>query len=126
MKEIDFSGMTAKELVEFYNSIYPDKPVKKFSSKETALKRCAAAAAEVKGKKLSNGVKKSWADPEVRVRRSQRHGVKVDGVEFTSLQAAYREFGLDQKDHRAFRMELKASMPKKLERHGKTWQAFER
>ena len=122
----DFKDMTAKELVEFYNSVYPDKPVKKFSNKATALKRCEAAAAEVKGNKLSNGVKKSWADPDVRERRSQRHAVKVDGVEFTSLQAAYREFGLDQKDHRAFRIELKACMPNKLERHGKTWVAFER
>ena len=126
MKAVNFDDMTTKELVEFYNSTNPEKKVKKFSNRATALKRCAAAAAEVKGTKLSAGVKKSWADPEVRERRSQRHAVKVDGVEFTSLQAAYREFDLDQKDHRAFRKELKAAMPKKLERHGKTWVAFER
>lgn len=121
-----FDDMTTKEMVEFYNSVYPDKPVKKFASKAVALKRCEAALADVKSNTLSNGVKKSWADPEVRTRRSQRHGVKVDGVEFSSLQAAYREFGLDQKDHRKFRVELKAAAPKSLKRHDRTWVAFER
>jgi hypothetical protein len=36
-----------KELIEFYNSVNPEKPVKKFADRQTALKRCIALLAEI-------------------------------------------------------------------------------
>jgi hypothetical protein len=132
-------NLTIPELTKIFNANSgPDvNEIKKFANKTTAIERTTAALAEVPvydGKTapvsttttLSEGVAKSWLDPDVRERRSQRHGVKVDGTEFPSIEAAYREFKLDMKTHRKLRMELKACMPKKIKQHGKTWQAFER
>jgi hypothetical protein len=137
-------NLTAANLVAIYNANSGSdvKNIKKFINKPTAIERTAEVLADVPefdgevttpvpdgngdNSALSAGVAKSWTDPDVRKRRSQRHGVKVAGKEFPSLQAAYREFGLDEKDHREFRMLLKSDCSKKHKRHGKTWQAFER
>jgi len=135
--------LTVPQLTAIYNanSGKDVKTIKKFANKPIAIERTAEILADVPefdgeavpvpdgngdNSALSAGVAKSWADPDVRKRRSQRHGVKVAGKEFPSLQAAYREFDIDMKDHREFRMLLKADCSKKIKRHGKTWQAFER
>lgn len=135
----ELGNLTMPELAALYNanSAADVNEIKKFASKAKAVERVAEILAEIPvydGKTkpasttttLAEGVAKSWTDPDVRARRSQRHGVKVNGKEFPSLQAAYREFELDEKDHREFRMLLKADCSKKIKRHGKTWQAFER
>lgn len=133
----ELSNFKAAELVDIYNKL-AGADIKRFANKATAIERVEAAMEEagiptydgtpvvIADNALSLGVAKSWTDPDVRARRSQRHGVKVAGKEFPSLQAAYREFDLDMKDHREFRMALKADTSKKIKRHGKTWQAFER
>jgi len=131
----ELQNIKLTELAEIYN-VLAGTSIQKFASKTVAVERIQHALLEFEvpiyeGQakpvfaKLSAGVAKSWEDPAVRAQRSQRHACLVDGVEFPSLQAAYREFDLDQKDHREFRKELKTSL-KSIKRHGKTWKLFER
>lgn len=66
----------------------------------------------MKNHNISEGVRKSWEDPEVRDRRSQRHGVSVlrNGLpvgEYTSLYQAFKALGLPIKKHIPFRNKLK-------------------
>jgi hypothetical protein len=58
--------------------------------------------------KRSEGVKTSWLDPEVAAARAQRNNVKVDGVVYQSVRAAFKALGLNDAKHIAFRLELKA------------------
>lgn len=68
----------------------------------------------------SEGVAKSWLDPEVKAKRAQRNGVRVDGVEYKSVTKAFEALELPLKMHVKFRMELKAAG--KLEEFGHTWE----
>lgn len=146
----EVSNFTMAELTAIHNKL-TGSSIKKFSDKATAVERVerdleesevpvyeagSAPAKKAKAEKLpvdpetkhanlSAGVAKSWADPAVRAQRSKRHGVKVDGVEYTSVLKAFIALELDEKEHRAFRKEVKASA-KPIKRYGKTWQSFER
>lgn len=134
----ELQNLKLTELAGIYNAT-TGSDIKKFANKTTAVERVENALVEAEvpeydGKAepapvrttLAEGVARSWTDPDVRRRRSERHGVKVNGEEFPSLQAAYRHFGLDEKDHREFRKELKANEGKAIKRHGKSWVAFKR
>jgi hypothetical protein len=106
---------TAKtvELVSFYNA-HAAKPVKKFSDRATAEKRVAAiletltvtAPTTATGISRSEAIAKSWTNPETRHKRSLRHPVAVDGVEYTSVRMAFLALNLDLKKHIAFRVGL--------------------
>lgn len=118
---------TIKELVEVYNDAAKklDEPlVIRFSSKAAGLKRVekilkrveelAPAKEEKETHKdisaheaRSAGVARSWKDPEVRAKRSQRNGVIVNGEEFRSVPAAFAHFDLPMKEMIPFRLYLK-------------------
>jgi len=58
---------------------------------------------------ISEGVKKSWANPEVAAARAKRDAVSVEGKgEFKSVAAAFKALNLPMAKHIKFRMELKA------------------
>lgn len=127
---IDVTKATTKELVAFYNAENPDAPIKKFADRKTAERRCAALikqladrkAAERRSDKPSRAA--SWADPVVRAKRCKRHFVRVDGVEYNSVRAAFVALGLPLGQHIAFRMELKATGH--LNGYRRSWEIFEK
>ena len=57
----------------------------------------------------SAAVSESWKDEAVRAARSARHKVIVDGKEYNSVPAAFRELELPRSRMIAFRKELKAA-----------------
>lgn len=84
----------------------------------------APAATEAPTDKVrSEAISESWKDPEVKAKRSARHFVRVDGVEYRSVRAAFVALSLPLNQHIKFRMALKAAG--KLESYGKSWEAFE-
>jgi hypothetical protein len=80
-----------------------------------------ARAAEIAAKRAA-GTSATWQDPEVRAKRTQRHGVEVDGVYYKSVGDAYLQLGLPMSKCIAHRIELK-SLPEGTvdEEYGKTW-----
>lgn len=79
--------------------------------------------AKAKNEKRSEGVAKSWQDPEIKAKRSQRNKVLVDGVEYKSVTQAFKALDLPLKAHVKFRGELKAAG--KLEAYDRTWEIVE-
>jgi hypothetical protein len=73
---------------------------------------------------LSESVAATWLDPAVRAARSERNGVKVDGVQFLSVGEAFRKLGLPMGVHISFRGKLKAAG--KLEAYDKKWEITDR
>lgn len=71
----------------------------------------------------SEAIAKTWLDEEVRAKRSTRHIVKVDGVEYRSVRAAFVALNLPLKEHIKFRMELKVEGD--LNAYGRKWVAIE-
>lgn len=72
----------------------------------------------------SEGIARSWADPKVAAKRSERHGVEVkvkgeDKMYFGSVRKAYLELGLPLSGHIKFRIHLKEK--KTLKENGRTW-----
>lgn len=63
--------------------------------------------------KRAAAIQKTWEDPEVKAKRSQRHAVRVvkgkRRYEFRSVRAAFVELDLPLKEHIRFRMALKAA-----------------
>lgn len=57
----------------------------------------------------SAAVAKSWKNKDVAAARSVKHKVKVAGVEYRSVLAAFEALKLDVNKHIGFRAELKAS-----------------
>lgn len=65
-----------------------------------------------KNQNISEGVRKSWEDPEIRKKRMQKNAVKVHrhGTfigDFTSLRQAFKVLGLPDSKHIPFRIKLK-------------------
>ena len=65
-----------------------------------------------KNQNISEGVRKSWEDPEVRKKRQQHHAVRVHRNstlvgEFSSLYQAFKILGLPVSRHIPFRIKLK-------------------
>lgn len=76
----------------------------------------------------SEGVKRSWFNEEVKIKRSTRHAVKVKGRdgqvnEFRSVRQAFAELGLPLSKHIRFRMELKEEG--QLNAYGYSWEVIE-
>lgn len=72
----------------------------------------------------SEGIARSWTDPKVAAKRSERHGVEVKPkgepwMYFGSVRKAYLELGLPLSGHIKFRIHLKEK--KTLKENGRTW-----
>lgn len=81
-----------------------------------AIRRNAGAGAR------AFGGAESWADPAVRAARLTRHQVRVDGVLYRSVAAAFEALGLPMSKHIAFRGQLKAAG--KLAGFGREWEVM--
>ena len=57
--------------------------------------------------KRSKGIAASWLNPETAAKRKQRHGCRVDGVEYRSVPAAFDALGLPGKHMQMVRAQLK-------------------
>lgn len=68
---------------------------------------------------ISEAVKKSWENPKVAEKRSQRSMVRVDGVEFSSIAAAFTKFNIPHTKLGKFRKELKEL--ERMDAFGKSW-----
>lgn len=101
-------------------------PAKASTTGASELARQAASIAKSAAKKKaekeatvsrSDAIKVSWEDPAVKAARSIKNKVKVGGVEYRSLKAAFEALNLPVKKHLAFRLELKAAGRKTFEGH---------
>lgn len=71
---------------------------------------------------LSKSVKASWKNPEVALRRTAKHHVRVRGHgEFRSVCAAFKELHLPLSQHTAFRADLKRSGAASFRFEGKSY-----
>ncbi len=68
----------------------------------------------------SAGIAKSWENPEIAAKRAQRSAVEVDGVQYGSVNKAYKALELDTKDLIQFRMLLKETGSQK-DADGRKW-----
>lgn len=66
----------------------------------------AEREAEIAAKRAA-GTSRTWDDPEVRAKRTARHGIEVDGVYYKSVAEAYRVLELPMSKHIAHRIDLK-------------------
>jgi hypothetical protein len=123
---MNISTASAAELVAFFNANCERagmKPVKKFADRKTAERRVDAMIAALPAAKIdkdekpsgsiSEGVKASWSNPEVKAARSERTNIFAGraGQEmqyFRSVREAFRFFGLPDSKHIKFRMAFKA------------------
>jgi len=107
---LNVENATTKELVAYYNE-HAEKPVKKFADRKTAERRVNELIASMDkpiAQVRSEAIAKSWEKPEVKAKRRQRSAVKVDGVEYRSVRAAFGALKLPLNEHIAFRMQLKS------------------
>jgi cell wall-associated NlpC family hydrolase len=74
---------------------YHKRTGKEYVAPDTAARSAAIAA--------------SWADPAVKAARSERHHVRVHGVEYRSVREAFKALSLPDSQHIKFRMTLKAA-----------------
>lgn len=138
---IDIKNAKTSELVSFYNR-HSGRNIKKFQDRATAEARVAALIAELREEakpaptakapaaastpagqprsSASEAIARSWLNSEVAAKRKQRSAVLVDGVEYSSVRAAYIALDLPLKDHIAFRMYLK-EVGKPVEVEGREW-----
>lgn len=73
----------------------------------------------------SEGARVTWKDPDIRERRSRRHGVAVDGLgEYESLLEAFKLLGIPTGSHIKFRGMLKKC--KVLEGYGYTFRLIDK
>lgn len=68
----------------------------------------------------SAGITKSWEDPAIAAKRAQRSAVEADGVQYGSVNKAYKALELDTKDLIQFRMLLKETGSQK-DADGRKW-----
>lgn len=79
MSAVKFSGMTGPQLVAFYNRHNPTAPVKRFSDRRTAERRCAELFASLMTTSSPAGVIKQKAEPPLDVSRPvMRASLKLD------------------------------------------------
>lgn len=118
------------ELIDFYNA-HAEKPVKKFTNRAAAERRVQELIDSMEPEKdeppvdpkRSAAIAESWADPAVKAKRSARHKVRVDGVEFRSVAAAFEALGLPMNQHVKFRGSLKQEGVANA--YGKHWEIIE-
>lgn len=135
----DVMNADTKALVEYYNT-HANTPVKRFSSRASAIKRVAALMQSISAPSaspqaiadmlnapsvppkvlVSPAQSKAWQNPDVRSARCERSAVCVDGQDYPSVRAAFLELGLPMGKHIQFRGKLKEQG--KMEAFGHTWE----
>ena len=135
-----------KDLIAYYNA-HASNPVKRFSSRASAIKRVAALMQSISAPSaspqaiadtlnapsmppkspeamqkvlVSPAQSKAWQNPDVRAARCERSAVCVDGQDYPSVRAAFLELGLPMGKHIQFRGKLKEQG--KMEAFGHTWE----
>lgn len=111
-------AMTGPELIAAFNKLSPDAPVKRFAARAAGQRRVLdliaklpAAPAPTGNATRSEAIARSWADVKVRAARAARHPVEVNGKQFKSVSAAWRELAIEPDHfnrHIRFRGELVA------------------
>lgn len=116
---LDISSMSTRDIVARYNAI-TGKNITKFENRAIAEKRLAAVmsnegnsqnsetSAGIRAK-ISESVRASWRDTEVRARRTKRDKVVADGIVYGSVKQAFVALDLPLQKHIAFRAQLKAA-----------------
>lgn len=129
---------STKELVAFYNEnchMIDAKQITKFSDRKNAEKRVAALLAvvlealEQEAKEKVDaaearraGIAKSWTDPVVRVKRSTRNAVIVNGTHYSSCWEAWQALQLGTVNECIkFRGQLKNELKKSLTLNAETY-----
>ena len=85
---------------------------KKASTKKVATRKPSDSATLHR-----EAVVKSWANKDIAARRSVKHKVRVGGVEYRSVLAAFTELGLPVAKHQAFRLKLKEQGKARFDGH---------
>lgn len=128
MKLEELAEKSVAELLEFYNAnVSEEEQKKRFKNRteaEDAVTEILMANAAV-GEKIAASTAASWLNDEVREKRTKRHRVVVDGVEYPSFKQAWNDLGLPPGRHGKHRKALFEAKGKKLEIEGMKWQAFE-
>lgn len=111
-------AMTGPELIAAFNKLSPDAPVKRFATRAAGQRRVLdliaklpAAPAPAGNATRSEAIARSWADVKVRAARAARHPVEVNGKQFKSVSAAWRDLAIEPDHfnrHIRFRGELVA------------------
>lgn len=111
-------AMTGPELIAAYNKLSPDAPVKRFAARAAGVRRVLgliaklpAAPTPASNATRSEAIARSWADVKVRAARAARHPVEVNGKQFKSVSAAWRDLAIEPDHfnrHIRFRGELVA------------------
>lgn len=145
----DVKKATSAELVKKFNELVPSKPVKKFADRKTAERRVEQAMQEhaemlkAQAARAQPKITMSLATGQMKVvrpakapkaprapaapkesREDQRHvrnHVKVDGVEYKSVRAAFTELRLPIAKHIRFRGALKQAGSMAFEHNGKSY-----
>lgn len=133
---------STKELVAFYNEnchMIDAKQITKFSDRKNAEKRVATLlsvvleaqeqeAKEEPKEKVDSaearraGIAKSWTDPVVRVKRSTRNAVIVNGTHYSSCWEAWQALQLGTVNECIkFRGQLKNELKKSLTLNAETY-----
>jgi len=135
----DVMNADTKDLIAYYNA-HASTPVKRFSSRASAIKRVAALMQSISAPSaapqaiadmlnapsmppkvlVSPAQSKAWQNPDVRSARCERSAVCVDGQDYPSVRAAFLELGLPMGKHIQFRGKLKEQG--KMEAFGHTWE----
>jgi glycerol-3-phosphate dehydrogenase len=122
---LNLTTASTAELVAFYNA-NAETPVKRFSDRKTAERRCAALLPKPR-KSGREAIAASWSDPEVRAARLTHHNVMVTDAQgatafYRSVTQAFETIGLPLGESIRFRMQLKAAG--NLEGYGFHWMAM--
>jgi hypothetical protein len=108
---------------EFMAATKAKAKAKKVQTPKATKKAPAAKKAAVVRKPTASAtlhreaVAKTWANKEIAARRSVKNKVKVGGVEYRSVLAAFKELDLPVAKHQAFRLELKEKGKARFEGH---------
>ncbi|EBJ1347135.1 hypothetical protein DO513_24450 [Salmonella enterica] len=134
--------VSTKELVAFYNEhchLINANQITKFSDRKNAEKRVAALLAVVLDKKSHEAkeepkeivsaaesrrasIAKSWSDPVIRVKRSTRNAVIVNGTHYRSCWEAWQALQLGTVNECIrFRGKLKNELKKSLTLNAETY-----
>lgn len=103
MNKTELNKLSSQELVALYNSKNAEKPIKRFTNRDTAIKRCMLLFAAPN-------------KPTTKIL-----GVLVNGEEFRSLDAAFKKLGWS-KSIQPVRARLRTE--KKIEFNGVTFEAI--
>jgi len=100
----EYNRLTGKNIKRFSTRKAGELQVERMLNKPNAVK-AESAPAEHKNRSLA--ARESWGSSKVAKARSARDGVKVEGVAYRSVAAAFKELGLPMGKHIPFRAQVK-------------------